>query len=459
VAIHVRAPDSAVAGQELEYRITVENTSRAPAHHVLVLDALAAHARFVRATPKPEETGPELVWRLGSLDGGASREIVLVLAPTGGGDVVNCARVQFDHGQCVRTRITRPQLVVSKTGPSEATLNEPVTFRITVTNTGAVEAVGVVLIETLQKGWQLGQKPFEEDRRSQGTWRLGTLAPGKSETVEYQATPRVEGRLCTSADATAAGGLISEPARHCVTVGRRVMTLDILGPRTAYAKRPVNFSITVKNEGSLPATDVTVTDELPEGLEFLDANQGGRLDDRQVRWALGTLAPRQSRILQLQVQSNAERDVRQVPVATYSGGLKASTEITTKFRGAAGFDFDVEADKYAVEVDTPVRYTATVFNRGTAAQTNVAIVFELPPELEFKEARGPAGLKYRIEKGVVTFEPLASLAANAKDAVYQVDAVARKVGSALVQVGFRAGAAEKFTFKSALTQIGEKQPP
>jgi uncharacterized repeat protein (TIGR01451 family) len=332
VAIHVRVPADSGTGQDLEYRILVENTSRAAAHHVMVSDALPAHARFVRATPKPEETDPEMIWRLGSLEAGASREIVLVLAPTGGGDVVNCARVQFDHGQCVRTRIARPQLVVSKTGPAEGNLNEPLTFRISVANNGSAAATGVVLVESLQAGWQLGQEPFEEERRTQRKWELGTLAPGKSETREYQATPRIGGKLCTSAQATAAGGIISEPARHCVTVGRHQLTLTIQGPTTASIKEPVNYSITVKNEGNLPATDVVVTNDLPEGLEDIEPKQGGRITGNRVSWMLGTLAAGQSRVLELRVKSNTEREVRQMPVATYGGGLKASSEITTKFR-------------------------------------------------------------------------------------------------------------------------------
>ena len=42
-----------------------------------------------------------------------------------------------------------------------------------------------------------------------------------------------------------------------------------------------------------------VTDLLPEGLEFLEANQGGRHAAGRVSWALGTLAPGQSRLLRL----------------------------------------------------------------------------------------------------------------------------------------------------------------
>ncbi len=302
VSITVRAPAASPAGQDLEYRIAVDNPTRAAAHHVTVRNPLPAHARFVRATPKPDQMEPELLWRMGTLDGGAHREIVLVLSPTGSGDVDNCARVQFEHGQCVTTRIGRPQLVIRKTGPTEAALGEPLTFGITVTNNGAAEATNVVLVEKFQQGWQYEQEPYDKDRVIEHSWRLGTLGPGQSRTVEYRATPRETGRLCTAAEATAAGGLISEPARHCVTVGSRLLTLAIEGPRIAYAKRPVNFFLTLKNEGTLPAASVVVTDPLPEGLEFEQANQGGRQTAGRVVWTLGTLPAGQSRVLQLRLR-------------------------------------------------------------------------------------------------------------------------------------------------------------
>src|SRR5262249_36545801 len=95
VALRVRVPASVSAGQEIEYRICVENSSSAAAHHVQVRDPLPANARFVRATPEPTAQEPELLWDLGTLEARACREIVLVLAPTDGGEVRNCARVQF----------------------------------------------------------------------------------------------------------------------------------------------------------------------------------------------------------------------------------------------------------------------------------------------------------------------------------------------------------------------------
>ena len=109
LSIRVRVNAVASSGQDLEYRIYVENHSQAAAHHVTVRDPVPANAKFIRANPAPTQQTPELVWRLGTVQPGVCREILLVLQPTGEGDVRNCARLQYEHGQCVVTRVTREQ--------------------------------------------------------------------------------------------------------------------------------------------------------------------------------------------------------------------------------------------------------------------------------------------------------------------------------------------------------------
>src|SRR5207249_9197225 len=144
VLLRVRVPASAAAGQELEYRICVENCSPAPAHHVLVRNPLPGNARFLRANPEPAVREPELLWRLGTLEGGVKREIVLVLAPTASGEVKNCARVQFEHGECVTTKILGPSLSMEKNGPTQAVLADILNYRLTLTNTGNADLTNLL---------------------------------------------------------------------------------------------------------------------------------------------------------------------------------------------------------------------------------------------------------------------------------------------------------------------------
>ena len=104
VKILVRVPASTDPGETIKYHVCVENCSKAEAHHVIVKNTLPANAKFVRADPEPHKLGAELQWNLGTIGGGAVREITLSLQPTNKEDVKNCLRVVFEHGQCVVTR-------------------------------------------------------------------------------------------------------------------------------------------------------------------------------------------------------------------------------------------------------------------------------------------------------------------------------------------------------------------
>ncbi|MEY8437145.1 fibro-slime domain-containing protein [Atopobiaceae bacterium 24-176] len=65
----------------------------------------------------------------------------------------------------------------------------------------------------------------------------------------------------------------------------------------------VTYRVTVTNNGQGPARDVTVTDEVPEGLTYVEgsASDGGTWADGVVRWELGVLAAGESRTVSFQV--------------------------------------------------------------------------------------------------------------------------------------------------------------
>src|SRR5262249_52255011 len=149
-----------------------------------------ANARFVRATPRPTSRAPELLWDLGTMQPGDCRTIVLVLKPMARGEIKNCARVQFEHGQCVATRIIRPGITLRKRGPAQAVLNDTLTYQLLITNTGATDVGVVKVTDLLPDGLE------HADGKKLLTWRLGTIPGGQSRTVEYQAVARKTGKLC-----------------------------------------------------------------------------------------------------------------------------------------------------------------------------------------------------------------------------------------------------------------------
>src|SRR5262249_22042944 len=152
----------------------------------------------------------ELIWQIGTLAGGARREFTLVLTPDGKGDVRNCARVQFEHGQCVTTKGAQPGGRLQLTRPAQALLYDHVTFQLLVTNTGPNELTNVVLTDTLAPGL--------EHAIGRGLrWDLGTLAPGQTRRFPVEAIAKQAGRLRSVAVVTADGG-VRDVAESVVTV-------------------------------------------------------------------------------------------------------------------------------------------------------------------------------------------------------------------------------------------------
>lgn len=428
VRLQLRAPASAAAGQELAYRICLESSAQAEAHHVTVRMPLPANARYVRANPEPSIREPELVWRLGTLKGCACREITLVLTAAGDGDITTCARVSFEHGQCVTTRLARPQLAVRKCGPTKAVLYDNLSYQIEVRNTGQVEATGVTVTDTLPDGLE------HSSGKSTLTWDLGTLKPGQCRCVEYQAIPKKPGRLCNKVVATAAGNLRAE-AESCVEVGEARIELDMRGPERRFLTNPATYTITVTNAGTVVATNVTVTNLLPANATFVGATQGGRLSTNQLQWPVGTLPPGTRRSLQMTLKAKGEGEVINKATASADRGLSAQAEVKTVFEGATGLTADVEVKDNPIEVGAQTTYTVRVMNQGALDATDLQVFATVPEQMQIVAAKGPTA--YKSEGQQVVFEPLPALAPK-KEVRYEITVKAIHAGDVRFKVDLTA---------------------
>lgn len=297
VTVKLRVPACALADKTLEYRMVVENRSSAPAHRVVVLDRLPANAKFVRASPQPHRTEPELRWELGTLNGHSCQEITLILAPTNAEDVTNCVRVQFEHGVCATTRqvgsgklpdetpipkktkepplLAGARLKVSVKAPNQQEMNEPARYFITVANDGneparlvSIEAVlpdKLAFVSASNKGKPGGDKV---------AWSLGDLPPKESRSVELVVRAKEPGRFCIKTRAE-----FGEPKQEQFTEFSEACTtfLGLPGILLEMYDRedpiPVNgttsYPIRIFNQGTGPATNVRIQAMVPEGMDLL----------------------------------------------------------------------------------------------------------------------------------------------------------------------------------------------
>jgi uncharacterized repeat protein (TIGR01451 family) len=447
VSLRVRVPASSSPNQEIEYRIFAENRSQADAHHVTVRAALPANARLVKATPESASAAPDLSWSLGTLTAGATREMVVVLTPTAPGDVNVCARVQFEHGQCVTTRIEKPAgLSVRKFGPAVAGVNEVLSYRIIVSNRGTVALTGVGLIDKLPEGLE------HASGKATLAWTVGRLGPGEARTIDYQVTARKAGRLCNRVAASGDGGLIDE-AESCVVVGGQPggaapppgpgpapaaapgkLTLTMTGPPQRFVNRPATFQITVANTGPGNVGNVVITDVLPAQTTLVSASDNGRLTGNQVQWLIGTLRPGTRRTVQLALQAQTAGAIVNRATVTGDGGQSVPAEAKTLFEGATGLTFDLDVKDNPVEVGGQTSFIVTVLNQGTAPANKVQVSVTLPDQVQVIDANGPA--KYQQQGQQVTFEPLDGLRPQT-EVRYQINVKAAREGDGKARAELR----------------------
>jgi uncharacterized repeat protein (TIGR01451 family) len=393
-------------GSEATYRILVENLSRAAAHHVLLKVAVPSKATMVRTTPAPESDKPQLSWKFGTLKPGQKREVSIVLKPTTQDDLDVCARVQFEHGQCVRTQIRQPGLNVRRTGPTSTLFGEAVTYRLEISNTGQVPAKQVVVEETLPEGLDFSDSTPPTRGDNPLTWNLGDLSPGQTRTIRYDAFVKKEGKLPLRTLVRGEGLKVERTAT--LEVGNPVLEAIMTGPSLRPVGRPCRYNIVIHNRGSAPLSGVKLSDELPREIIFKGAN-GGRLDGNTVRWDLGTIPAGSKRMVWLEVQSNQPGEYKHIVDVFADRGLREQAKVVTQFRDLQGLSVEIDPDGEAI-VGKEMAVSIRLENLGKGVENKVALTITLPPELELIEARGPG--VHQVAGGVVRFPAVDGLQAG-----------------------------------------------
>ncbi|HVS39618.1 MAG TPA: hypothetical protein VMS17_28940 [Gemmataceae bacterium] len=458
VSIHVRAPANAAVGQEADYRILVENASRAPAHHVRVRTAVPAGATFVRASPEPTARDPEIIWQLETLPAGASKELLLTLKPTGG-DLDVTARVQFEHGESVHTQVggspaappaTPPTATPISTppvaptsappqqaalrlriaGPQQAAPQDVVSLQLVAANAGTAEADAVELEISLPDGLVLWSRTEQAPKGNRAAWKVGRLAPGATAVRDCDVLVAKVGDQDAVAQATAAGGL-RETASWTVRVDEPKLNVTIAGPEKRLLNRPAKYQITVTNQGRTPLAGVEVRADVPPGFQLTGASNNGRMEQNQVHWLLGDAPAGQQATLTVELTAAHEGDATVHVTARAGRGITGNAEAKTHFEGAAGLRVDIDKDQDPLTIGNIVTYTIHIHNRGSAAARNLQLTATMPPQMQPAAPNDPNGPTQLGQK--LTFPALAALEAG-KETTYTIRLRAVQAGQVKVVV-------------------------
>lgn len=190
--------------------------------------------------------------------------------------------------------------------------NDLVTYRLTIRNDGTATAKNVVVTDKVPAGLILIEQSLSDaqvDAQGTITWSIGDLGANASRTLTFQVrVPKVES-MTKWTNAASVGSdntdphdsnevtIESEPAKPDVTIRKYESTpqsgrYDGTESLEVKSGELVTYDMIVTNSGNEDATNVEVTDEVPDGLEFVQAFDGGSYDKekRMITWNVGTLA-------------------------------------------------------------------------------------------------------------------------------------------------------------------------
>ncbi len=412
-------PNQVQTGAEFEFKIKVTNLSDATITEVVVTDTLNENFQYKSSTPPASVQGDKLVWVFDSMGPKETREITGTGIAVASGVVKNCADVTFKTPVCLQAISIQPVIAVTKTAPAEVSICDAISYTIRVQNTGTGPANNVKIIDELPSGLitTQGSNKIEVP--------IGTLAAGTARDISVVAKAQQSGTYTNSAVALADGNIKVQSPAATTVVKQPKLSVTKTGPEVQYIDRNVTYEISVTNTGDWPAFNTLIEDEIPAGVSFVSAGQGGVLIQNKVMWKVARLNP----------GATAKTSVTYMPknIGTVVDTVRASAvcadsvSVTaqTQVKGVPAVLLEVVDLTDPVKIGNTTTYRIIVTNQGSAVGTGITVKAMLEPQMEYVSCAGATNGSYA--DNTITFAPLPSLEAN-KRAIWEVTVKAKAVG-------------------------------
>ena len=363
-------------GENVAYTIVVSNDGISDAKQVVITDTLAKGLKFLGANYNGvyDENTHTVTWTL-DIDSGKTVELKVNVTVEDYGVLVNRVTV---GDKISSVDIAVPEIIPDKTANvTDANFGDNVTYTVTVTNDGDVDASQVVIVDQLGNGLKYVSSSdggVWDEKTNTVTW-IVDLAAGKTKTLNVVATVVGYGNVTNSS----------------LAVGNKTSKINVNVPeitpnKTVDNKNPnfgdnVTYTIVVSNDGAADAKNVVVKDILAPGFKFIEANYGGVYDEltRTVTW-----------IVDVNAKGHVDLSIK-VTVEDYgvltnnvTVGNKTSSVNITVPEIIPNKTADIENPNFGDEVT----YTVNVTNAGKVNANNVVVHDVLGEGLELISADG-----------------------------------------------------------------------
>src|SRR5262249_1053609 len=255
------------------------------ANSVHVQDSLPAGLALVTFTASQGSYQPNTGdWNLGTVDLVTAATLVLTAKVVSSLPQTNTATIshsnEFDpNGDNNRASATEtPQqadLSVTKTvSNSRPNVGNTITFTVTVTNNGPNTATSVQLTDVVPAGLNLVSNNPSQGAYTPGNglWDVGTLANGANSTLQLQAKGVSPNAQTNAASVSRSDQFDPNTGNNSASATETPQQADLQVSKTVSDPTPnvgqtITYTVTVTNSGPDAATNVTLQDILPAGVQ------------------------------------------------------------------------------------------------------------------------------------------------------------------------------------------------
>lgn len=381
LTIEKKSPESATIGIAHEYRITVSNDGDTAARDVVVEDELNGAAEFLSSNPPADydATRGVILWTVDELQPMESREIVVRVRPTGEGMLTGTATVRFRTEVRSATLIRAPKLQLEIDSPKQVLVGEDVRLRFTIRNAGSGDAAGVLLRSVLP----------DAIRHPEGAdleYGIDLLRAGDEQTVDLTVVAAEPGRPVRISAEISAAGIPPVVARSNLSVIGSQLIVERMGPAKRFVGRPARFQNVVINQTDFEASEVTITEDVPEGMRVLAVGSGGEYNPktRRITWQVPKINAGEQTVLEVELQPESTGRMESVVEVLEKAGFRSRAEENTvvEVEGLHNVTADITRQDQPVAVGERFGFTVAVDNRGTAVARNVELTIQVPAGLQ-----------------------------------------------------------------------------
>ncbi|MBI3243695.1 MAG: DUF11 domain-containing protein, partial [Chloroflexi bacterium] len=404
------------AGDAAGFTLTVTNSGAGTAYGVTVSDTLPASVNW---TITPPVAGCSIVsgvlnCNLGNMAPGANVAIHI----SGQTDAADCGllentatvtasneptAVQNDNSSTATIAVNCPEIDLTKT-PDAANVNagDTIGFTLSVNNVGPGTAYNVTLADTLPTtaGLNWSISPANPDCSILAgilTCNFGALAPNTSASVHLASptTPASCSTISNTAEAAASNGNTDQATGQTVVDCPNVMVSKTADNSPINAGDTASFTITAANNGLGAAYGVTLTDNLPAGVNWaINGGTGAGLCNiagGALSCNFGSLSPGASLTVTVSGQTAAadcgELENTVTIAATNEAGPAQNDNTSTANIAVNCPDVEIvkTADNGTISAGDAASFTVTVTNSGNGAAYGVTLSDSLPAGVTWAE--------------------------------------------------------------------------